>query len=106
MTPPDLSRSSFEAWLRGKEPGEVVGRGRLGATFARACHCPLATWLAEACGDGFAIVGTSGYQVGDGTRRDLPAWAGSFARAADLADKPTETAADCLVLLSQIPEAA
>lgn len=95
---PDLSRESFEAWLRSKEPGAVVGSAAY-----RCGQCPIATWLTEAAG-AEVLVGRYTCGIGERFNWALPMWAHRFIVAADERRRESETAADCLAILAGIQE--
>lgn len=98
-----LSKALFASWLRGHQPGELVGNT------GRACGCPLANFLRGA-GFGWAAVQPSFVRpLGPGTTAqiDLPPWARAFVLGVDLSGNGTAgravSAGTALSILESIP---
>lgn len=95
-----LDRKSFEAWLKAKQPDDVVGENR-------DCHsCPLALFYAETSGGCEVVIfddGYGGYLVDRGySKRQAPWWAERFIFLVDGDIDNKITAGRALKIMSQI----
>lgn len=93
-----LTRSKFEAWLKTKQPDEIVGENR-------DCHCcPIANFYDQTNG-GWEIVvfgrwGDYYIDRGGGARR-APAWAANFFSDIDREENGKITARRALQVLAE-----
>lgn len=91
-----LNHSKFQAWLKSKQPDEIVGRHR-------SPSCPIVNFYLDATGGHETIIferwGEYYMDRGGGARR-LPTWAEYFVVAVDGDELPEVTAARALELLT------
>ena len=92
-----LDRSKFRAWLKTKQPDEIVGE-------QRTCHgCPITNFYLETTGGQEIITFErwGDYYIDRGyDKRRMPTWAENFVVAVDDEKNPKITAARALEILT------
>lgn len=78
MTDLTLDRSAFEAWLRSKNPGEIVG------VRCRPCLCPVAKYLRESSRELEMVrVGDDRVEINNEVAFSIPSWASQLVSRID-----------------------
>jgi hypothetical protein len=93
-----LDKSKFAAWLKTKEPAEIVGENR------STCGCPIANFYHDASGGNEVLIFErwgGGYYIDRGYgKRPLPEWAAAFVFDVDGDEDRKITAARALAVLA------